>query len=90
MVSLLLCATADQGYRIFWMPTKWSEICFAILRSLFVFTFPTRLRGNKLVFALWADASDRPRGSRTRSYVATLATEELHGHGPEHDVSVMS
>ena len=44
----------------------------------------------QLVFALWADASDRPRGSRTRGYVVTLATEELHGHGQEHDVSVMS
>ena len=46
----------------------------------------------QLVFASWADASNRPRpdGSRTRSYVLTLATEKLFGHGQEDDVSVMA
>ena len=46
----------------------------------------------QLVFASWADASDRPRpdGSRTGSYVITLATEKLFGHGQEDDVSVMA
>ena len=46
----------------------------------------------QLVFASWADASDRPRpdGSRTGGYVITLATEELFGHGQEDDVSVMA
>ena len=46
----------------------------------------------QLVFASWADASDRPRpdGSRTGGYVITLATEKLFGHGQEDDVSVMA
>ena len=45
----------------------------------------------QLVFASWADASDRPRpdGSRTGGYLITLATEELFGHGQEDYVSVM-
>ena len=47
---------------------------------------------HQLVIASWADASDRPRpdGSRTRSYVTTLALEKLFGHGQEDDVSVMA
>ena len=51
-----------------------------------------RLRGQQLLFASLADASDRPRqdGSRTGGYVITLATEVLFGHGQEDDVSVMS
>ena len=50
-----------------------------------------RLRGQQLVFASWADASDRPRpdGSRTGGCVITLATEKLFGHGQEDDVSGM-
>ena len=46
----------------------------------------------QLVFASWADASDRPRpdGSRTASYVIASATEKLFGHGQEDDVSVMA
>ena len=45
-----------------------------------------------MVFASWADASDRhrPDGSRTRGYVITLATEKLFGNGQEDDVSVMA
>ena len=44
---------------------------------------------HQLVFASWADASDRPRpdGSRTRGYVITLATEKSSGHGQEDDVT---
>ena len=40
---------------------------------------------HQLVFASWADASDRPRpdGSRTGGYVITLATEKLFGHGQD-------
>ena len=46
----------------------------------------------QLVFASWADASDRhrPDGSRTRGYVITLATEKMFGNGQEDDVSVMA
>ena len=47
----------------------------------------------QLVFASWADASDRPRpdGSRTGGFVITLATEKLlFGQGQEHDVSLMA
>ena len=46
----------------------------------------------QLVFASWADASDRPRpdGSRTGGYVITLAIEKLFGHGQEDDASVMA
>ena len=74
------------------MPTNWFEKSVAVLHSLFIFTPSMRLRGQQLVFASWADASDRlrPDGSRTGGYVITLATEELFGHGQEDDVSVMS
>ena len=46
----------------------------------------------QLVFASWADASDRPRpdGSRTGGYVIILATEKLFGHDQEDGVSVMA
>ena len=46
---------------------------------------------HQLVFASWAGASDRPRsdGSRTGSYVTTLATDKVFGDGQEDDVSVM-
>ena len=74
------------------MPTNWSEKSVAVLHSLFIFTPSMRPPWQQLVFASWADASDRlrPDGSRTGGYVITLATEELFGHGQEDDVSVMS
>ena len=45
----------------------------------------------QLVFASWADASDRPRqdGSRTGGYVITLATEKLFGHGQEDGLAIL-
>ena len=47
---------------------------------------------HQLVFASWADASDRhrPDGSQTGGYVITLATEKLFGHGQEDEASVMA
>ena len=47
---------------------------------------------HQLVFASWADASDRPRpdGSRTGGDVKTLASEKLFGRGQEDEVSVMA
>ena len=43
-VSLLLSATADPVVHD--LPTNWSEICAAVLHSLFIFTPSMRLRGN--------------------------------------------
>ena len=47
---------------------------------------------HQLVFASWADASDRPRpdGSRTGGDLKTLASEKLFGRGQEDEVSVMA
>ena len=45
-VSLLLSATVIPWYKIFWTPTSWSEICVAVLHSLFIFTLSMRLRGS--------------------------------------------
>ena len=51
-----------------------------------------RLRGNSwfLLRGPMRAIVPRPDGSRTGSYVITLATEELFGHGQEDDVSVVS
>ena len=68
------------------MPTNWSEICVAVLHSLFIFTPSMRLRGNSW-FLLRGPV---PGGSRTGGYLKTLATKKLFGHGQEDDVSVMS
>ena len=87
-VSLQLSATADPVVQ----DLLDANICVAVLHNLFIFTLSMRLRRQQLVFASWADASDRPRpdGSRTGGYATTLATEKLFGHGQEHDVSVMA
>ena len=45
-VSFLLSATADPVVQDFWTPTSWSEICVAVLHSLFIFTLSMRLRGS--------------------------------------------
>ena len=45
-VSLLLSATADPVVQDLLEPTNWSEICVAVLHSLFIFTPSMRLRGN--------------------------------------------
>ena len=74
------------------MPTNWSrDMRRSSAQSLHFHSF-NETPWQQLVFASWADASDRPRpdGSRTGGYVITLATEELFGHGQEDDVSVVS
>ena len=61
---------------------EWFEV-------LVSFTLSMRLQ---LVFASWANESDRhrPDGSRTGGCVISLATEKLFGHGQVDDVSVMA
>ena len=79
-------------YKIFWTPTSWSaDMRRSAAQSLHVHSF-NETQWHQLVFASWADASDRPRpdGSRTGGFVVTLATEEQFGHGQEDDVSVMA
>ena len=91
-VSLLLSATADPVEQDLLDANKLvrdMRLCSA--QSLHFHSF-NETPWQQLVFASWADASDRPRsdGSRTGGYVITLATEKLFGHGQEDDVSVMA
>ena len=91
-VSLLLSATADPVVQDLLDANKLvRDMRRRSAQSLHFHSF-NETPWQQLVFASWADASDRPRpdGSRTGGYVITLATEELFGHGQEHDVSVMS
>ena len=91
-VSLLLSATADPVVQDLLDANKLvRDMRRSSAQSLHFHSF-NETPWQQLVFASWADASDRPRpdGSRTGGYVITLATEELFGHGQEDDVSVMS
>ena len=83
--------SARAWCKIFWTPTIDRDLRRGAAQSLHFHSF-NETPWQQLVFASWADASDRPRpdGSRTGGYVITLATEELFGHGQEDDVSVMS
>ena len=67
-LSLLLSATAHPVVQDPLDAKGWSETCVTVLQ----------IPWQQLVFASCADASDRPRpdGSRTRSYVITLATDK--------------
>ena len=87
-VSLLLSATADPVVQDL---LDANPIRRSSAQSLLCHSF-NETPWQQLVFASWADASDRlrPDGSRTRGYVITLATENLFGHGQEDDVSVMT
>ena len=55
-------------------------MCRSAAQSLHFHSF-NETPWHQLVFASWADASDRsrPDGSRTGGYVITLATEKLFG-----------
>ena len=77
-VSLLLSATADPVVQDLLYANKLMRRSSA--QSLHFHSF-NEAPWQQLVFASWADASDRPRpdGSRTGGYVITLATEELFG-----------
>ena len=91
-VSLLLSATADPVVQDLLDANKLvRDMRRSCAQSLHFHSF-NETPWQQLVFASWADASDRPRpdGSRTGGYVITLATEELFGHGQEDDVSVVS
>ena len=91
-VSLSLSATADPVVQDLLDANKLvRDMRCSSAQSLHVHSF-IETPWQQLVFASWADASDRPRpdGSRTGGYVITLATEELFGHGQEDDVSVVS
>ena len=91
-VSLLLSATADPVVQDLLDANKLvRDMRRSSAQSLHFHSF-NETPWQQLVFASWADASDRPRpdGSRTGGYVITLATEELFGHGQEDDVSVVS
>ena len=90
-VSLLLSATADPVVQDLLDANKLvRDMRRSSAQSLQFHSF-NETPWQQLVFASWADASDRPRdGSRTGRHVITLATEELFGHGQEDDVSVMS
>ena len=91
-VSLLLSATADPVVQDLLDANKLvRDMRRSSAQSLHFHSF-NETPWQQLVFASWADASDRPRpdGSRTGGYVITLATEELSGHGQEDDVSVVS
>ena len=91
-VSLLLSARADPVVQDLVDANKLvRDMRRSSAQSLHFHSF-TETPWQQLVFASWADASDRPRpdGSRTGGYVITLATEELFGHGQEDDVSVVS
>ena len=91
-VSLLLSSTADPVVQDLLDANKLvRDMRRSSAQSLHFHSF-NETPWQQLVFASWADASDRPRpdGSRTGGYVITLATEELFGHGQEDYVSVMS
>ena len=91
-VSLLLSATADPVVQDLLDANKLvRDMRRSSAQSLHFHSF-NETPWQQLVFASWADASDRPRpdGSRTAGCVITLATEELFGHGQEDDVSVVS
>ena len=88
-LSLLLSATADPVVQDLLDANKLVQDMRRISAQTLHFHSFNETPWQQLVFASWADASDRPRpdGSRTGGYVITLATEELFGHGHE-DVSV--
>ena len=91
-VSLLLSATAHPVVQDLLDANKLvRDVRRSSAQSLHFHSF-NETPWQQLVFASWADASDRPRpdGSRIGGYVTTLATEELFGHGQEDDVSVMA
>ena len=91
-VSLLLSATADPVVQDLLDAKKLvRDMRRSSAQSLHFHSF-NETPWQQLVFASWADASDRlrPDGSRTGGYVTILATEELFGHGQEDYVSVMS
>ena len=89
-VSSLLSATADPVAQDLLDANKLvRDMRRSSAQSLHFHSF-NETPWQQLVFASWADASDRSDGSRTGGYVITLATEELFGHGQEDDVSVMS
>ena len=70
------------------MPTNWSEICVAVLHSLFIFT-SMRLRGNSWFLLRGPMRAIVPVQMDLGGSVISLATEELFGHGQEDDFSVM-
>ena len=91
-VSLLLSATADPVVQDLLDANKLVRVMRrSSAQSLHFHSF-NETPWQQLVFASWADASDRPRlsGSRTGGYVINLATGELFGHGQEDEVSVVS
>ena len=87
-VSLLLSATAQPVVQDL-LDTNKSvrDMRRSAAQSLHFHSF-NETPWHQLVFASWADASDRPRpdGSRTGGSVISLATEKLFGD----DVSVMA
>ena len=90
--SLLLSATADPVVQDLLDANKLvRDMRRSSAQSLHLHSFD-ETPWQQLVFASWADASDRPRpdGSRTGGDVILLATEKLFGHGQEDDVSVMA
>ena len=91
-VSLLLSAMADPVVQDLLDANKLvRDMRRSSAQSLHFHSF-NETPWQQLVFASWADVSDRPRpdGSRAGGYVRTLATEKLFGHGQEDDVSVVS
>ena len=91
-VSLLLSATAQLMVQDLLDANKLvRDMRRSSAQSLHCHSF-NETPWQQLVFASWADASDRhrPDGSRTGGFVITLATEELFGNGQEDDVSVMA
>ena len=91
-VSLLLSTTADPVVQdLLDANTLVRDMRRSSAQSLHFHSF-NETPWQQLVFASWADASDRPcpDGSRTGGYVITLGTEKLFGHGQEDDVSVMA
>ena len=89
-VSLLLSATADPVVQDLLYANKLvRDFRRSSAQSLHFHSF-NETPWQQLVFASWADASDRPRpdGSRTGGYVITL--ESRFGRGQEDDVSVMA
>ena len=91
-VSLLLSATADPMVQDLLDANKLVRGMRRSSAQSLHFHSSNKTPWHQLVFASWADASDRPRpdGSRTSGYVLTLATEKLVGHGQADDVSVMA
>ena len=81
-VSFLLSATADPVVQDLLDANKLvRDMRRTSAQSLHFHSF-NETAWQQLVFASWADASDRPRpdGSRTGGYVITLASEKLFGH----------